>query len=156
MITREAIEQAASQGHGIGHLTPGQTWAAHRLAIPSERLQKPLASHIATLLANIERIARGRFFGGVQSGDTEAMVAAAYDERHPMYLRRPILETLQVGLEKLFPELKPTGVDRDGNAVFNTADLAQAFGVPEETLLAEIGRRGWTDKLGTGPAQLRH
>lgn len=147
MITREAIQQAASQGHGIGHLTPGQTWAAHRLAIPSERLQRPLAGHIAILLANTERVARERFFGGVQPGDTDEMIRRAHDDQHPPFLTHPLRETLSEGLAEHFPDLKPGGVDDDGNVVYRLADIAQALGVTEEELHREAERRGIADKI---------
>ncbi|MDR5900441.1 hypothetical protein QC823_15870 [Halomonas vilamensis] len=64
-ITREALTHAAETGAGLDHLTAGQVWAAHKLCVPPTRLQKPLASHIATLLDNVERKARDAFFGGV-------------------------------------------------------------------------------------------
>lgn len=93
-ITRDTLAHAAAHGRGIAHLTPGQAWAAHTLAMPPERLEKPLASHIAALLENVERLARRRFVEDVASDDAEAMILHAHDEDYPMFLRIPALETL--------------------------------------------------------------
>jgi len=61
-ITRESLAKAAQEGTGIAHLSPGQAWAAHLLAMPPERLEKPLAPNITALLENVERMAARRFF----------------------------------------------------------------------------------------------
>ena len=84
-ITRDSLAQAAQEGTGIAHLSPGQAWAAHRLAMPPERLEKPLAPHITELLESVERLAQRRFFGDVAPGDAEAMIHRAHDEDHPMF-----------------------------------------------------------------------
>ncbi|MDN3553276.1 hypothetical protein QWY74_07345 [Halomonas almeriensis] len=155
-ITRASITEAAEQGRGIGHLTPGQTWAAHRLALPPERLEKPLAAHIAALLENIERMASRRFFDGVAPDDAETMIHRAHDEDHPMFLRAPILETLQEGMETFFPGLKPSGVDENGKPLFHLADVAQALDTSEEALLAHAEAEGIADQLRTTPPNPLH
>lgn len=155
-ITRDTLAQAAAHGLGIGHLTPGQAWAAHRLAMPPERLEKPLASHIAALLENVERLARRRFFDDVAPDNAEAMIHRAHDEDHPMFLRGPILETLRDGMEEFFPGLKPSSVDEEGRPVFKLADLAQALGASEEDLLAHAEKMGIADQLRTTPPKPLH
>ena len=155
-ITRNALANAAAQGIGIGHLTPGQAWAAHHLAMPPERLTRPLASHIAALLENVERLARRRFFDGAAKDDAEEMIKRAYDEDNPMFLRSPIMETLSDGMQEFFPGLKPSGVDEEGRPMFNLADLAQALGASEEDLLAHAEKMGITDQLRTTPPNPLH
>lgn len=49
-LSPRALEQAAINGVGAGCLSPSQTWAAWRLAIPVERLQRPLSARIASTL----------------------------------------------------------------------------------------------------------
>jgi hypothetical protein len=146
-ITRESLTQAATHGQPLDHLTAGQVWAAHKLAIPPERLQRPLASHIGTLLENVERKARRHFFEGVERGDTDTMIARAYDEQHPPFLRLPILETLREGMSEHFPDLKPAGYDDQGQAVYALADIAQALEVSEAELLRHAEQRGLTDRI---------
>lgn len=155
-ITRETLTQAAAHGLGIGHLSPGQTWAAHRLAMPPERLTRPLAPHIAALLDNVERMARSCFFDDVAPDDAEAMIQRAHDEAHPMFLRGPILETLHEGIEDFFPGLKPSGVDEEGRPLFNLADLSQALGASEEDLLAHAETMGIASQLRTTPPKPLH
>lgn len=79
-ITREALAQAATNGQALNHLTAGQVWAAHKLCVPPERLQKPLASHIAALLDNVERKARREFFGGVKPNNTDEIFSRTYGQ----------------------------------------------------------------------------
>lgn len=146
-ITREALAQAATNGEALSHLTAGQAWAAHKLCVPPERLQKPLASHIAVLLENVERKARREFFGGVKPNDTDEMIGRAYDQQHPPFLRLPILETLKEGMDKFFPGLKPVGYDDNGEAVYALADLARALEVSEAELLQHADQRGLTDRI---------
>ncbi|WP_081135489.1 hypothetical protein [Halomonas sp. BC2] len=155
-ITRESLNQAATHGQPLDHLTAGQVWAAHKLAIPPERLQRPLASHIGTLLESVERKAQRRFFGDVAPGDAEAMIHRAHDEDHPMFLRLPILETLREGMNELFPDLKPSGVDEEGRQLFNLADLAEALGASEEDLLAHAEEAGFAVQLRTTPPKPLH
>lgn len=154
-ITREALAQAATNGQALSHLTAGQVWAANKLCVPPERLQKPLASHIAALLDNVERKARREFFGGVEHNDTDAMIARAYDEQHPPFLRLPILETLREGFSEHFPALKPAGYDDSGEAVYALADLAHALEVSEAELLQHAEQRGLTDRIQRTPAPHR-
>ncbi|PJX15629.1 hypothetical protein CWI66_00625 [Halomonas sp. 141] len=154
-ITRESLSQAATHGQPLDHLTAGQVWAAHKLAIPPERLQRPLASHIAALLDNVERKARREFFGGVTPNDTDTMINRAYDEQHPPFLRLPILETLREGMSELFPGLRPAGYDDQGNPAYNLADIAQALDVPEDELLDHAEQRGMLDQIKTTPAPHR-
>ena len=154
-ITRESLTQAAATGQALNHLTAGQVWAAHKLCVPPERLQKPLASHIGTLLENVERKARALFFGGVERSDTDTMIARAYDEQHPPFLRLPILETLREGMSEHFPDLKPVGYDDQGNPVYSLADIAQALDVPEDELLDHAEQRGMLDQIKTTPAPHR-
>ncbi|RUR27319.1 hypothetical protein ELY33_15575 [Vreelandella andesensis] len=155
IITRESLTQAANSGQPLDHLTAGQTWAAHTLCVPPERLQKPLASHIAALLDSVERKARREFFGGIERGDTDAMVARAYDEQHPPFLRLPILETLREGMNEHFPELKPAGYNDQGQPVYALADIAQALDTSEDELLEHAEQRGMLDQLRKTPAPHR-
>ncbi|HDZ49285.1 hypothetical protein LCGC14_0185210 [marine sediment metagenome] len=145
-ITREALAQAATNGQALSHLTAGQAWAAHKLCVPPERLQKPLASHIGALLDNVERKARREFFGGVKPNDTDAMISRAYDQQQPPFLRLPILETLKEGMDTFFPGLKPAGYD-SGEAVYALADLAHALEVSEAELLQHAEQRGLTGRI---------
>lgn len=154
-ITREALAQAATNGEALSHLTAGQVWAAHKLCVPPERLQKPLASHIASLLDNVERKARREFFGGVTTNDTDEMISRAYDQQHPPFLRLPILETLKEGMDTFFPALKPAGYDDNGEAVYALADLAHALEVSEAELLQHAEQRGLTDRIQRTPAPHR-
>ncbi|MGP9629222.1 hypothetical protein ACT3TA_07255 [Halomonas sp. AOP42-C1-46] len=154
-ITREALTQAAVTGQALSHLTAGQVWAAHKLCVPPERLQKPLASHIAALLDNVERKARREFFGGVTPDDTDAMISRAYDQQHPLFLRLPILETLREGMNEHFPDLKPAGYDDQGQAVYALADIAQALDVPEDELLDHAEKQGMLDQIKQTPATHR-
>ncbi|AYF33628.1 MAG: hypothetical protein VYB20_13115 [Pseudomonadota bacterium] len=154
-ITRESLTQAATHGQPLDHLTAGQVWAAHKLAIPPERLQRPLASHIGILLENVERKARRHFFGGVERSDTDTMIARAYDEQHPPFLRLPILEVLRQGMDEHFPDLKPAGYDDQGQAVYALADIAQALDVPEDELLDHAEQQGMLDQIKQTPAPHR-
>lgn len=146
-ITREALTQAAVTGQALSHLTAGQVWAAHKLAVPPERLQAPLTRHITLLLASIEQEARDAFFGGITPNDTDAMISRAYDQQHPPFLRLPILETLREGFNEHFPELKPTGYDDQGEPVYSLADIAHALEVSEAELLQHADQRGLTDRI---------
>lgn len=154
-ITRESLTRAATNGQPLDHLTAGQVWAAHKLAIPPERLQRPLASHIGILLENVERKARRAFFGGVEHGDVDKMIARSHDEQHPPFLRLPILETLREGLNEHFPDLKPAGYDDEGQPVYALADIAQALDVPEDELLDHAEQRGMLDQIQQTPAPHR-
>lgn len=154
-ITREALAHAATTGQALSHLTAGQVWAAHKLAVPPERLQAPLTHHITLLLASIEQEARDAFFGGVAPNDADEMISRAYDEQHPPFLRLPILETLREGFNEHFPELKPTGYDDQGQAVYALADIAQALDVPEDELLDHAEQRGMLDQIKQTPAPHR-
>jgi hypothetical protein len=154
-ITREALAQAATTGQALDHLTAGQAWAAHKLAVPPERLQAPLTHHITLLLASIEQEARDAFFGGMTPNDTDAMIARAYDEQHPPFLRLPILETLREGMNEHFPDLKPAGYDDSGEAVYALADIANALEVSEAELLQHAKQRGLTDRIQRTPAPHR-
>ena len=156
IITREALTQAAATGQALSHLTAGQVWAAHKLCVPPERLQKPLASHIAALLENVERKARREFFGGVEHNETDAMISRAYDQQHPPFLRLPILETLKEGMDTFFPGLKPAGYDDSGEAVYALADLAHALKVSEAELLEHADHRGLTDRIQREPIHRIH
>lgn len=146
-ITRETLTRAAETGAGLDHLTAGQAWAANKLSVPPARLKRPLASHIAVLLDNIERKARDAFFGGVERSDTDAMIARAYDEQHPPFLRQPILDALREGMGRCFPGLKPAGVDDNGESVYALADIAHALEVSEDELLQHAEQRGLTDRI---------
>ena len=156
-ITRDTLTQAAQEGTGIAHLSPGQAWAAHHLAIPPERLEKPLAPHIAVLLDSIEQKERRAFFGSISHpDDAEGMIQAAYDEQHPMFLRGPILEILREGMSEFFPGLKPCGVDNEGDAAYRLSDIAEALGASEEDLLTHAEAMGFTDQLRTDPPKPLH
>lgn len=76
IITRDSFAQAAQEGTGIAHLSPGQAWAGHRLTMAPERLSLPPAPHIAALLENIERKVTREFFAGADRDD--ARIAAGY------------------------------------------------------------------------------
>ncbi|MBN8412995.1 hypothetical protein [Halomonas litopenaei] len=117
--------------------------------MPPERRTRPLASHIAALLDNVERLACRRFFDGVLKDDAEEMIKRAYDEGNPIFLRGPIMETLNDGMQEFFPGLKPSGVDDEGRQVFNLADLAEALGTREEDLLAHAEKMGLKAQLRT-------
>lgn len=154
-ITREALAQAATTGQALSHLTAGQAWAAHKLAVPPERLQAPLTHHITLLLASIEQEARDAFLGGVKPNDTDEMISRAYDEQYPPFLRQPILETLREGMDTFFPGLKPAGYDDSGEVVYALADLANALEVGEDELLQHAEQRGLTDQIQRTPAPHR-
>src|SRR5690554_4275454 len=49
-LTPRSLEQAAINGTGAAFLSPSQTWAAWKLAIPAERLQRPLSARVAAVL----------------------------------------------------------------------------------------------------------
>ncbi|MBW6390208.1 hypothetical protein [Billgrantia antri] len=150
-ITRNSLAQAAQEGTGIAHLSPGQAWAAHRLAMPPERLEKPLAPHIAALLENVERVAARKFFASTDRDDTESIIRVAHDEAQPMFLRAPILQTLRQGMVECLPDLTPSGVNDKGEPVYRLAKIAAALDVPEEELLARAEAMGLKDKLSTTP-----
>lgn len=155
MINHDAIKQAATTGQALSHLTAGQVWAAHKLDMPPERLQAPLTRHTTLLLAITEQEARDAFFGGVVPNDTDAMIARAYDEQHPPFLRLPILETLREGMATFFPDLKTAGYNDNGDAVYALADLAHALGVSEAELMQQAEQRGLTDRIQRTPAPHR-
>lgn len=150
-ITRDSLAKAAQEGTGIAHLSPGQAWAAHRLAMPPERLEKPLAPHIAALLENVERMAARQFFASADRDNAESIIRAAHDEAHPMYLRAPMLETLRQGMVECLPGLRPSGVNGEGQPVYRLADIAAALDVTEEELLARAEAMGMQDQLSTTP-----
>lgn len=151
IITRDSLAQAAQEGTGIAHLSPGQAWAAHRLAMPPERLEKPLAPHIAALLENVERMAARQFFASADRDDAESIIRVAHDEDHPMFLRAPMLEEMRQGMVECLPGLTPSGVNDKGEPVYRLADIAAALDVPEEELLARAEAMGMKDQLSTTP-----
>ncbi|MGC3873805.1 hypothetical protein ACPF7Z_11105 [Halomonas sp. GXIMD04776] len=155
-ITREALAQAARQGAGLAHLSPGQAWAAHDLGLSPESLQAPLSPHLAVLLERKECMARRAFFDPVAPDDAEAMIRQAHDETHPMFLRGPILETLREGMSELYPGLKPTGVNDDGQPLYNLANLAEVLGASEDDLLDMADEKGIRDSLHTGTVNPLH
>ena len=55
-LTPRSLEQAALSGVGVGCLSPSQSWAAWRLAIPVERLQRPLSARVAAVLNRVSRL----------------------------------------------------------------------------------------------------
>ncbi|MGJ7458166.1 hypothetical protein [Halomonas sp. RA08-2] len=59
-ISQDALEQAARAGAGVGCLSPTQAWAAWKLAIPVERLQRPLPACIATTLDAVSQTETSR------------------------------------------------------------------------------------------------
>lgn len=132
-ITRESLNQAATHGQPLDHLTAGQVWAAHKLAMPPERLEKPLAPHIALLLQEAADKASRSFH--LVYPNSAAMISAAYDDRHPMFLRRPVQEVISASLSETFPGLRPTGVNEDGTEFYSLAGLAKALRTSEEALL---------------------
>ncbi|MDR5900442.1 hypothetical protein QC823_15875 [Halomonas vilamensis] len=75
------------------------------------------------------------------------MIGRAYDEQHPPFLRQPTLDTLREGMDKLFPGLKPAGVDDNGEKVYALADIAHALEVSEAELLEHAEQRGMTSQL---------
>ncbi|MGP9635328.1 hypothetical protein ACT3R7_20000 [Halomonas sp. AOP43-A1-21] len=156
MINHDTIKQAAESGTGLDHLTPGQTWAAYEASVKPAHLRQPMRHSMILLLASVEQKARQAFFGGVEHGDTDVMIYRAYDEQHPMFLRGPILETLQEGMETFFPDLKATAVDDDGNAVYRLDHIAKALGASEEELLALAKEKGIENQLQTKPTHTLH
>lgn len=155
-ITRDTLAQAAQEGTGIAHLSPGQAWAAHRLAIPPERLENPLAPHITALLENVERMAARQFFDSADRDDAESIIRVAHDEAHPMFLRAPLLETLRQGTVECLPGLTPSGVNDEGEPVYRLADIAAALDVPEGELLARAEAMGLKDRMEAGPVHSVH
>ena len=153
-ITPEALAAAAESGEGIAHLSPAQAWAAWKLAMPPARLLRPLARHVLVLLANIDRKARRAFRQAAVSPD--AMIAAAFDDRHPPYLTRPVQAELRRGMAECFPGLRPTGRDADGNALYNLADLAEALGTTEGEITDHAEREGIAEGVTTGPVTPIH
>ncbi len=146
-ITPEALAAAAESGEGIAHLTPAQAWAAWKLAMPPARLQSPLARHVLVLLANIDRKARRAFQRAAAS--PEAMIEAAFDDRHPPYLRLPVQADLRRGMAECFPGLRPTGRDAAGNALYHLADLAAALGTTESEIIDHAQREGMAEGITT-------
>ncbi|EWH03233.1 hypothetical protein [Halomonas sp. BC04] len=55
VLTKQALQQAASNGVGAGCLSPSQAWAAWKLAIPVERLQRPLPARVVAVLDRVSR-----------------------------------------------------------------------------------------------------
>lgn len=156
MINHDTIKQAAESGTGLDHLTPGQAWAAHEASVNPKHLHQPMRHSMILLLASVEQKARQAFFGGVERGDTDEMISRAYDEQHPMFLRAPILETLQEGMEKFFPDLKATAVDDEGKAVYRLDHIAKALGATEDELLALAEEKGVDNRLQTKPIHTLH
>ncbi|MBE0399004.1 hypothetical protein EI168_02630 [Halomonas sp. FME1] len=156
MINHDTIKQAAESGTGLDHLTQGQVWAAYKASVKPKHLRQPMRHSVILLLASVEQKARQAFFGGVERDDAEEMISRAYDEQHPMFLRGPILETLQEGMETFFPDLKATAVDDDGNAVYRLDQLAKALGSTEEELLALAKEKGVDNRLQTKPIHTLH
>lgn len=155
MINHDTIKQAAESGTGLDHLTPGQTWAAYEASVKPKHLRQPMRHSMILLLASVEQKARQAFFGGVERGDTDEMIHRAYDEQHPMFLRAPILETLQEGMETFFPDLKAV-VDDDGNPAYRLDHIAKALGASEEELLALAKEKGIEDQLQTKSVHTLH
>ncbi|MGE6780688.1 hypothetical protein ACQKFL_23915 [Vreelandella titanicae] len=156
MINHDTIKQAAESGAGLDHLTPGQAWSAYKANVKPKHLRQPMRRSMVLLLASVEQKARQAFFGGVEHGDTDEMIYRAYDEQHPMFLRGPILETLQEGMNKFFPDLKASAVDDDGNTVYRLDHLAKALGASEEELLALAKEKGMENRLQTKPVHTLH
>lgn len=156
MINHDTIKQAVERGTGLDHLTAGQAWAAYEASVKPEHLRQPMRYSVILLLASVEQKARQAFFGDVERNNTDEMIHRAYDEQHPMFLRGPILETLQEGMERFFPDLKATAVDDDGNSVYRLDHLAAALGASEEELLALAKEKGIEDRLQTKPIHTLH
>ena len=55
-LTPRSLEQAAINGTGAAFLSPAQAWAAWQLAIPAERLQRPLSARLAAVLDRVSRL----------------------------------------------------------------------------------------------------
>ncbi|MFG6178538.1 hypothetical protein ACGTN6_14970 [Halomonas sp. THAF12] len=153
-ITPETLAQAAEQGDGIAHLSPAQAWAAWKLDMPPARLQRPLARHTLLLLANIDRKARRAFQRAATTPD--AMIGAAFDDRHPPYLRLPVQAELRHGMAECFPGLSPASRDADGNALYSLTDLATALGTTEAEIVDHAKHEGMADMITTGPVRPIH
>lgn len=145
-ITSASLANAANQGEGIAHLSPGQAWAANKLKMPPNALADPLPSHTAAILDNIDRRERQRFAAACPNPD--AMIQAVYDERHPAYLRQPVLEKLSEGMRHCFPDLKPAGIDtRTGKPVYHLSDLAKALDTTEDELDSLAAQHGMQNTI---------
>jgi hypothetical protein len=156
MINHDTIKQAVERGTGLDHLTAGQAWAAYEANVKPKHLRQPMRHSMVLLLASVEQTARQAFFGGVEHCDTDAMIYRAYDEQHPMFLRAPILETLQEGMETFFPDLKATAVDDEGNSVYRLDHISKALGASEEELLALAKEKDMESQLQAKPIHTLH
>lgn len=56
VFSQEELEQAARTGSGVAFLSPRQAWSAWRLAIPVERLQRPISARIAGILDAVHQV----------------------------------------------------------------------------------------------------
>lgn len=56
VLSQRGLEQAARTGTGVAFLSPAKAWAAWKLAIPVERLQRPLSPSIAATLNAVSQI----------------------------------------------------------------------------------------------------
>jgi len=131
-ITQQALTQAVEQGEGIAHLLPHQAHTLHLLGVAASAIASPLTPEQETALAHVHRLNVEEFKRACPT--PEAMIQAAYDERHPPYLRLPVQHDLAEGLHHCFPDLKPAGVDSKGRGVYRLSDLAQALGTSEDEL----------------------
>lgn len=131
-ITQQALAQAAEQGEGIAHLLPHQTHTLHLLGVPASAIASPLTPEQETALAHVHGLNVEEFKRACPT--PEAMIEAAYDERHPPYLRLPVQHKLAEGMRHCFPDLKPAGVDSQGRGVYRLSDLANALGASEDEL----------------------
>ncbi|MEG3081311.1 hypothetical protein R3F64_15715 [Halomonas sp. 5021] len=140
IVAPDQLIHAVVQGKSIAHLTPEQAYAIHILGMPAGAITNPLPKHLVVLLANIDRMARKGFKQACSN--PEGLIEAAYDERHPYYLRRPVQAELARGMRECFPELRPTGVDSNGQCVYRASDVATALDTSEVELKALGERHG--------------
>lgn len=161
-ITTIDLERAVEEGTGAGHLTAGQAWAAHHLAIPIERVQAPLSRQIEMQLCELEMGISKTFLKllkEIDRDDTEALLAFGFNEAYPMFLRAPIVETYHKTINECLPRiaaLKPNGYDENGKPTYSFADIAEAGDMTEGELQEAAKNQGVLDLLQQPPTHRVH
>lgn len=155
------LSELAETGGAFDGTTPAQTWAMHKLVQGGTHMKDlmdiELDEHFDRIITKMEQEARDQFADAISDlDDRGAIVHAAYDESHPAFIRLQLKQAMRETFNSMYPALKPTGVDDEGQKLYNLADVAETLGAREEELLDHAEEAGFADQLSTTPPKPLH
>lgn len=86
-------------------------------------------------MSSLELYQRAALSARINNADDKAdeLIHAAFDPATPDYLRAELQQMLHSTVAEMFPDLKPTVCDDNGDPYYSVVDIAKALGIsPEE------------------------